>query len=360
MLDKKEEALLQKLSEAKGISGCEEEVRQIFYEEAKKTTDDIQFDGLGSIVAKIGTKGPKVYMASHMDEVGFMVTRITDKGFVHFQTIGGWWGQVMLAEEVDIKTSEGKVFHGVIGSKPPHVLTAEVRNKPYDVQEMFVDLGATSKEEVSSWGIKPGDMITPSTTCQRLNGTKFLLGKAWDNRIGNAVVLKVLENLGKEEISNQLYLGSNVQEEVGLRGANTSTHLVNPDIAFAVDTGTAGDTPGMTLKEADSELGKGPQIFIFDASMIPHRKLIQFVTGVADELKIPYQLTSIPQGGTDAGRMHLTKDGVPSLAVSVPVRYLHSHTSVIHEDDYLNLVKLMTEVARRLDEKTVAEIRSFI
>lgn len=148
-------------------------------------------------------------------------------------------------------------------------------------------------------------------------------------------------------------------EEVGLRGARTSTHLVNPDIAIALDTGTAGDTPGMTPKEADSVLGKGPQVLIFDASMIPHKKLLNFVIGVAEEMEIPFQYTVIAGGGTDGGAMHQTRNGVPSIAITVPVRYLHSHTSVIHEDDYLNTVKLVTEVVRRLDDAAVKEILSY-
>ncbi len=200
-------------------------------------------------------------------------------------------------------------------------------------------------------GNPPGDMVTPYIEYKRLNGGKFLLAKAWDNRIGTAVSLRVLENLAKENHPNVLFAGSDVQEEVGLRGARTSTHLVNPDIAFALDTGTAGDTPGMTPKEADSVLGKGPQILIFDASMIPHKKLLNFVIGVAEEMDIPFQYTVITGGGTDAGQMHLTRDGVPSVAITVPVRYLHSHTSVIHEDDYLNTVKLVTEVVKRLDNE---------
>lgn len=359
-MDTKEEQFLYNLSNVDGIAGHEQEMREIFKEEAKKYTSDIEFDGLGSVVARYGEKGPKVLMASHMDEVGFMVTNITDKGFIEFQTVGGWWAQVMLAQQVTITTRKGDKIQGVTGSKPPHVLTAEVRNKVYDIKDMFIDLGMSSKEEVEALGIRPGDMITPRIEATRLNGGKFLLGKAWDNRIGTAIVLKVLENLAQENpVENQLYLGANVQEEVGLRGAQTLTHKVNPAVAFAVDTGTAGDTPGMTPKEADSVLGKGPQILIFDATMIPHQKLINFVTDIADELNIPYQYTVIAGGGTDAGRMHLSHDGIPSLAVTVPVRYLHSHTSMIHEDDYLNTVKLLTEVARRLDDESVKEILSY-
>ena len=361
MLEKKEEQLLIDLTSARGVPGNEEEVREVFKAYAKESAEDIFFDGLGSVIAKHSGDGggPKIFISGHMDEVGFMVTKITDKGFIEFQTLGGWWGQVMLAQQVEIKTQAGKLIHGVIGSKPPHVLTAEARQKPYDVKEMFIDIGASSQDEAKSWGIRPGDMITPYIEYKRMNGSKFLLAKAWDNRIGTAVSLRVLENLAKEGHPNCLFAGSDVMEEVGLRGARTSTHLVNPDIAIALDTGTAGDTPGMRAKEADSVLGKGPQVLIFDASMIPHKKLLNFVVQVAEELEIPFQYTVITGGGTDAGQMHLTRNGVPSIAITVPVRYLHSHTSVIHEDDYLHTVKLVTEVVRRLDDEQVSKLKSY-
>lgn len=357
-MEKKEELFLKELTDARGVPGNEEEVRQIFNKYATPLADKMLYDGLGGVVAKhTGDKeGPRVLIMGHMDEVGFMVTQIIEKGFLKFQTLGGWWGQVMLAQQVQIKTDSGKIIHGVIGCKPPHVLSAAVRNKPYDVAEMFIDIGATSADEVKEWGVKPGNMVTPSTEFRRLNDSKFMMAKAWDNRIGTAVSLKVLENLVEEGHPNILFAGSNAQEEVGLRGSKTSTHLTKPDIAFALDTGTAGDTPGMTPKESLSELGKGPQILIYDASMIPHRKLRDFVIDVADELGIPYQLEVIAGGGTDAGSQHVSNDGVPSLAITVATRYLHSHTSVIHEDDYLNTVKLVTEVVKRLDTKTVSSL----
>ena len=361
MLEQKDEQLLIDLTSARGVPGNEEEVREVFKAYAKDYADEIIFDGLGSVIAKHGQdeKSPRIFISGHMDEVGFMVTKITEKGFIEFQTLGGWWSQVMLAQQVEIKTREGKLIHGVIGCKPPHVLSVEARNKPYDIKDMFIDVGSSSEEEVKSWGVRPGDMITPYIEYKRLNDRKFLLAKAWDNRVGTAVALRVLENLAKDGHPNQLFAGSDVMEEVGLRGARTSTYLADPEIAFALDTGTAGDTPGMTPKEADSVLGKGPQILIFDASMVPHKKLLNFVTDVAEELEIPFQYTVIAGGGTDAGQMHLTRQGIPSLAITVPVRYLHSHTSVIHEDDYLNTVKLVTEVVRRLDRATVDQILSY-
>lgn len=359
-MEQKEEQLLIDLTSARGIAGNEDEVREVFKAYAKDFADDIFFDGLGSVIAKHGAGGgPKVFISGHMDEVGFMVTKITEKGFLEFQTIGGWWNQVMLAQQVEIKTMDGEIIHGVIGSKPPHVLSPEARKKPYEIKDMFIDIGASSEEEVKEWGVRPGDMVTPYTEYKRMNNTKFLLAKAWDNRVGTAVALRVLENLSKREHHNVLFAGSDVQEEVGLRGARTSTHLVNPDVAFALDTGTAGDTPGMTPKEADSVLGKGPQILIFDASMIPHKRLLNFVIKVAEELEIPFQYTVIAGGGTDAGQMHLTRDGVPSLAITVPVRYLHSHNTIIHEDDYLNTVRLVTEVVARLDNETLASLKDY-
>lgn len=360
-MDKQEELFLKELTDARGVPGNEEEVRDIFKKYASPFAEKFMSDGLGSIVAKhTGDKeGPRVLIMGHMDEVGFMVTQITEKGFLKFQNLGGWWSQVLLAQEVDIKTSTGEIIHGVIGCKPPHVLSAEVRNKPYDRDDMFIDIGASSSEEVSEWGIKPGDMVTPSTEFKRLNGSKFMMAKAWDNRIGTAVSLKVLETLATEGHPNILFAGSNAQEEVGLRGAKTSTHMTKPDIAFALDTGTAGDTPGMTAKESTSVLGEGPQIIIYDASMIPHKKLKDFVLDVADDLGIPYQLEVIPGGGTDAGSQHVANEGVPALAITVATRYLHSHTSVIHEDDYLNTVKLVTEVVRRLDREMVTKLTTY-
>lgn len=358
-LEKKELTFLKELTDARGVPGNEGQVRKVFRKYAEPIADSIAYDGLGSIIAKKAgdTSGPKVLFASHLDEVGFMVTSITEEGFIKFTTLGGWWSNVMLAQQFEITTSADKIIHGVTGSKPPHVLTKAVREKAYDIQDMFIDIGATSKEEAMSWGILPGDMVTPYTEFRRLNDSKFLLAKAWDNRIGTAVALKVFENLTEESHANIAYAVGNVQEEVGLRGAKTATYMVNPDIALALDTGTAGDTPGMTAKEADSTLGKGPQIILYDASMVAHKGLRDFVIRVAEELDIPYQLTVIPGGGTDAGSQHVSRNGIPALAITVAVRYLHSHTSVIHEEDYLNTVKLVTEVVKRLDWDTVNKIK---
>lgn len=354
----KEDQLLIDLVTARGVPGNEHEVREVFTDYIRPHADDILQDGLGSIIAaKKGPEGsPKVMFAGHLDEVGFMVTQITEEGFLKFQPLGGWWNQVLLAQQVEVKTGADELLHGVIGSKPPHVLTAEARKTPYKLEDMFIDIGATSDDEVKEWGVRPGDMIVPYSPYQRLNESKFLLAKAWDNRIGVAVALEVFKNLSQEELNNSIYAVGNVQEEVGLRGAKTATNLIDPDITFALDTGTAGDTPGMTPEEADSKLGEGPQVIIYDASMIAHKGLRDFVINIAEELDIPFQYTVIPGGGTDAGSQHISGHGIPSLAITVPTRYLHSHSSIIHEDDYHNTVKLVEEVVKRLDKDTVEKI----
>ncbi|MBM7653098.1 M42 family metallopeptidase [Neobacillus cucumis] len=349
--------MLKDLTDAKGIPGNEREVREVMKKYITPFADEISSDGLGSLIAKkVGKEGgPKIMVAGHLDEVGFMVTRIDDKGFLRFQTVGGWWGQVMLAQRVTIVTRKGEVT-GIIGSKPPHVLSAEARKKPIDIKDMFIDIGASSREEASEWGVRPGDMVVPYFEFTVMNNEKMLLAKAWDNRIGCAIAIDVLRQLKDVDHPNVVYGVGAVQEEVGLRGAKTATYKIQPDIGFAVDVGIAGDTPGITEKEAMSKMGKGPQVVVYDASMVAHKGLRDFVTDTADELNIPYQFESIPGGGTDAGSIHLTHNGVPALAITIATRYIHSHAAMLHRDDYENAVKLIVEVIKRLDREAVDKI----
>ena len=350
--------MLKDLTDAKGIPGNEREVREVMKKYIAPYADEITSDGLGSLIAKkVGKEGgPKIMVAGHLDEVGFMITQIDDKGFLRFQTVGGWWGQVMLAQRVTIVTRNGEVT-GIIGSKPPHVLSAEARKKPVEIKDMFIDIGASSREEAEEWGVRPGDMVVPYFEFTVMNNEKMLLAKAWDNRIGCAIAIDVLRQLQGVDHPNVVYGVGNVQEEVGLRGAKTATYKIQPDIGFAVDVGIAGDTPGISEREAMSKMGKGPQVVIYDASMVAHKGLRDFVTDTADELNIPYQLESIPGGGTDAGSIHLTHNGVPALAITIATRYIHSHAAMLHRDDYENAVKLIVEVIKRLDCETVDKIK---
>jgi putative aminopeptidase FrvX len=350
-------SMLKDLTDAKGIPGNEREVREVMKKYITPLADEVTTDGLGSLIAKkVGKEGgPKIMVAGHLDEVGFMITQIDDKGFLRFQPVGGWWGQVMLAQRVTIVTKKGDVT-GIIGSKPPHVLSAEARKKPVEIKDMFIDIGASSRDEAQEWGVRPGDMVVPYFEFTVMNNEKMLLAKAWDNRIGCAIAIDVLRQLQGTDHPNVVYGVGAVQEEVGLRGAKTAAAKIQPDIGFAVDVGIAGDTPGITEKEAMSKMGKGPQVVIYDASLVAHKGLRDFVTGTAEELNIPFQYESIPGGGTDAGSIHLTHNGVPALAITIATRYIHSHAAMLHRDDYENAVKLIVEVIKRLDREAVDKI----
>ena len=342
---------LKQLSTLPGVPGNEKKVSAFLAKEIKPFVDHVTYDNLGSVIAYNDTKGPKVMIAGHMDEVGLLVTQITKDGFVKFQTLGGWFSQVMLAQVWDIHTKKG-VVHGVTGVKPPHIIPADKRNVAIAIDTMYLDLGVSSKQEAEALGVEPGNMVVPHSEFIVMGNEKYLLGKAWDNRIGSAVVLEVMKQL--KETPNQVFGTFTVQEEVGLRGAKTSSYVVEPEIAIAVDTGLANDVPGGDPVE--QSLGKGPQILLYDGGLVPHQALRQLVIETAKEENIPYQEAYIVGGRTDAGHMHLAHQGAAGLSIGIPTRYMHSHTSMIHYDDYENTIKLVVAVLKKLDRQTVDHI----
>ncbi len=343
--------VLKSLSTLPGVPGNEKKVSQFIVSEIKAYVDEVKFDNLGSVIGVKKQEGPTIMIAGHMDEIGLLVTQITNEGFVKFQTLGGWFSQVMLAQVWEISTKKGIVF-GVTGVKPPHIIPADKRSQAITIDTMYLDLGVSSKEEAESLGVEPGCMVTPHTEFRVLGNQKYLLGKAWDNRIGSAVVIEVLKRLKNHP--NQLYGTFTVQEEVGLRGAKTSSYVVKPEIAIAIDSGLANDVPGGEASE--QSLGKGPQILLYDSGLVPNQALRKLVIEIAKEEKIPYQEAFIAGGRTDAGNMHLAHQGAAGLSICIPTRYLHSHTSIIHYDDYENTIKLILAVIMKLDRKTVDNI----
>ncbi|WP_216828884.1 M42 family metallopeptidase [Alkalihalobacterium elongatum] len=349
--------MLKELTDANGIPGNEKEPREVMKRFIEPYATEVYTDNLGSLIAKKtgSQEGPKIMVAGHLDEIGFMVTSIDDKGYLRFQTVGGWWEQVMLAQRVTIMTKNGYV-PGVIGSKPPHILSPEVRKKPVDKKDMFIDIGASSKEEAMEFGVRPGDAVVPVCDFTVMKNEKYLMAKAWDNRIGCAIAIEVLKQLKDVDHPNTVYGVGTVQEEVGLRGARTSAHLIQPDIGFGVDVGIAGDTPGVSEKDALAKMGEGPQIIMYDASMVSHKGLRDFVTSTAEENNIPYQFDYVAGGGTDSGAIHLTANGVPSLSITIATRYIHTHAAILHRDDFENAVKLIVEVIKKLDTDTVKQI----
>lgn len=344
---------LKELVDAHGVSGFEGDVAAVM-ERRMKGLGPISRDRLGSILCeKKGGPGPRVLLAGHLDEVGFMVKSITKEGFIKFLPLGGWWGHVVLAQRLIIRTRKGDVV-GVVGSKPPHELREEDRKKVLEIKDMFIDVGATSDWDVKKkLDIRPGDPIVPDSPFTVMANPNLLLAKAWDNRMGCALAAETALKLKGVAHPNTLIAGATVQEEVGLRGAQTSVFKSKPDIAIALDVGIAHDTPGT---EGDEKLGGGPLIVVYDASMIPHRGLFDLVCDTASRLKIRLQFESVERGGTDAGRFHVHADGVPSLAMGIPSRYIHSHVSIIDRRDFDATVRLLVGVVKRLDAKTVAKL----
>lgn len=350
--------LFKALTELNGTSGFEHEVRKFMKKHISNYTDEIIQDGLGSIfgVVKGNEAGPKVMVAGHMDEVGFMVTQITDNGMLRFQPIGGWWEQVLLAQRVNVITENGPVI-GVIASTPPHLLEESQRKKPMAMKNMMIDVGADDRESVLNMGIKQGQQIVPICPFTPMADEKKILAKAWDNRYGCGLAIELLKEIKENKLAlpNVLYAGATVQEEVGLRGAQTASNMIQPDIFYAMDASPANDASGD--KQAFGQLGKGTLLRIMDKSMIMHRGMREFILDTAETHNIPYQYFVSP-GGTDAGRVHMNLSGVPSAVIGICSRYIHTSSSIIHVDDYAAAKALLVELVKTTDQATLDSIKS--
>ncbi|EMT45196.1 M42 family metallopeptidase [Anoxybacillus flavithermus] len=348
--------LFQTLTELPGAPGNEHAVRAFMREQLQKYADDIVQDRLGSIfgVKRGKGNGPVVMVAGHMDEVGFMVTAITEQGMIRFQPLGGWWSQVLLAQRVHIITDHGPIV-GVIGSIPPHLLDEEQRKKPMDIKHMLIDVGADDRADAERMGIRPGQQIVPICPFTPMANGKKVMAKAWDNRYGCGLAIELLKELKDETLPNVLYSGATVQEEVGLRGAQTAATMIQPDIFFALDASPAND---MTGDEKEfGHLGKGALVRIYDRTMITHRGMREFILDTAETHRIPYQYFVSPGGGTDAGRVHMANSGVPSAVIGVCARYIHTHASIVHIDDYEAAKQLLVALVKQCDRATVDAIR---
>jgi endoglucanase len=351
--------LLKELTEVNGVPGFESRVAGIMRERLDGVAECCT-DNLGSLVARMeGTsERPRVMLAGHMDEIGFMVKLVTEDGYVQFAPLGGWWDQVLLAQRVVIETSRGPVT-GVIGSKPPHLLPEEERNKVVKRKKMFIDVGAKDREEATDeFGIRPGDPIVPVMPFEVMQNEDRLLAKAWDDRVGVALAIEALQALEGAEHPNTLFGVGTVQEEVGLRGADTAADLVDPDVALVLETGIAGDVPGISDDESNVELGGGVAIYVLEGSAIPNLRLRDLAIDLCEERDLDYQLTVLERGGTDAGRIHLHDVGVPSLALGVPTRHIHTHAGIISAKDYETTLRLVIAMCETLDEETVEDMKS--
>lgn len=348
--------LLKELTEASGVPGYETPIRAVVRKYLEPYGELTQ-DKVGSVICrKSGSAdSPRIMLVGHMDEVGFMVKLVTKEGFIRFVPLGGWFDQVLLGQRVVIQTQQGDVV-GVIGAKPPHLLSSDERSKVVQRKDMYIDIGATSQEEVEAAGVHAGDPVVPRADFVELATKKTYLSKAFDDRVGVAMVVSVLEALKGMTLANTLYGVASVMEEVGLRGATTSVRAVDPDLAIVLESDIAGDVPGIKPEESAIKLGAGPSMVNYDARMIPNLKLRNLVRQVAQAENIPLQDSFIEGGATDGGVIHLHKTGVPTVVLAVPARHIHSHSSIIHRDDYDNAVKLLTALVQKLDAATVAAL----
>lgn len=336
------------------MPGYETEVRAVL-RQYMSPLGDLSQDKLGSLICHQSGDGPRVMLAGHMDEIGLIITHIDDSGFLKFLQLGGWWDQTLLSQRVIVKTHKGDVV-GVVGAKPPHLLSAEERSKMVEKKDMYIDIGSTSKAETEAAGVRVGDPVVPDSEFVVMAGGKTYLAKAFDNRVGCAVVIDVLRHYRNAAHPNDLYGVQTVMEEVGVRGATTSARAVDPDVAIVLESDIAGDVPGIKNEQSSVRLGGGPGLSVFDARMIPNTKLRNLVIDTAAEQGIPLQFSNMPGGATDGAAIHMNNVGVPTVVIGVPSRHIHSHGSIIHRDDYDNAVKLVTALVARLDAATVAEL----
>jgi len=330
--------VLEKLSNACGVAGREEEVRGLMKELLKPNVDEVREDKLGNIIGvKKGKKdAPTVMLAAHMDEIGLMVKNITKEGFLQFTKIGGIDDRILVAQKVLVHTDKGPIT-GVVGSKPPHILKDEERKKVIEAEDLFIDVGAKDKQDAQKMGVRVGDVVSFDITFARV-GKDSVVGKAFDDRVGCAALIETMRKLPKVDCT--VYAVGTIQEEVGLRGAATAAFQLYPDIGIALDVTIAGDIPGVKEVEAPAKMRAGPALTVADAGLITHPKVLKLFIDSAEENKIPYQLETGLMGATDAARIALTKEGVLSGVISVPTRYIHSPASLLSLGDVENAVNL--------------------
>ena len=351
-------SLLQRLSDAPGPSGFEETVRKIMVEEIKPYAGSLTFDGMGSIIATQGTNGPRVMIDAHMDELGGVVRRITPNGFLTMQMLGGWLDQALVDQRWIIIGSKGPV-HAVTGIRDVHVMPADERTHVFARDSLFLDVGAKSAGDVEAMGVGPGDPVVPDSPFLIMNGSDQYLGKAWDDRVGCAVVVEAMRRLANKPLKAQLFYAITTQEEVGSRGAHTAADTIKPDIGIALEGGVVGDVPGAHPEETQAKLGAGPGIFLYDSSELPNRKFVQYVKDTAQTNQIPLQLDLVQGYGDDSAEIQKSNGGVPTVNLVVPARYTHAHNGIINRKDFDRMVDLLVDLITGLDAAKVHQIRDF-
>ncbi len=353
--------LMEEYTNAPAPTGDEGAVRDLVVRDLRSAGADVSIDGMGSVIGIVrGTSDhPRIMVDAHMDELGLMVQYIRPDGFIAFKTLG-YPDQWLIDKRWVILTSKGPVF-ALTGARDVHVWPAEERPRGVPREEIVLDVGATSKEEAEQLGIRPGDFIAPVSPFTVMAHQRYA-AKAWDDRVGLLVMIEALRKLKASGAKppNSIYFVAATQEENLMRGAHVAVQSVQPDLGIAVETGIGGDVPGVTPDRAQERLGSGPAIFLFDNSMIPNRKLVEFFLRVAKEKQIPLQTEVLSGGfGEDGSEIQRYGTGRPAILLTVPTRYTHAHISVIDRHDFDGAVDLLAEILTRLDAGTVKEISQF-
>ncbi|HEY9054551.1 MAG TPA: M42 family metallopeptidase [Rectinemataceae bacterium] len=342
------------ITQIPGIAAHEMRVREYLKKELSRFSSELVFDGLGSVFAVKRSRkpgAPRLMMSGHMDEVGFVVKQITPKGLIKFFPLGRTWEHVIMAQRVTVYSSlTGEAFPGAVASIPPHLLAEDASKKLLSIDQMLIDIGASSKDEVLASGIRPGDMIVVDGPFVPLFGGKKLLSKAWDNRFGCALALDVLETLAGEELEVDLYIGATVQEESGLRGAKTAAFTIEPEISIVFESSAAADNTGDS--EELGQQGKGVLMRFLDRTSITHRGLFLYATELCEKSRIPFQYF-MALGGTDSGEIHTARSGCPSMTIGVPSRYIHTNSSIMDYSDYEAAKAFALAFARSMNRSTL-------
>ncbi len=332
--------LLKTLSATFGPSGFETEVRETLRGLVKPLVDEVQVDALGNLIAiRHGQSTRKIMLDAHMDEVGFMISHIEENGFLRLAPLGGWDARILPSHAVSIQIRSGEKVRGIIGSAPPHILTAEERHKSIELVDLFVDVGVDSAKEIEALNFHVGDPAVIEYPFQQVN-SNTLTGKAFDDRAGCAVAVQALQQLQHENLPWTLAVAFVVREEIGLRGARTAAYQIQPDIALALEGTIAADVPGVPPNKQPTQMGKGPAISIGDRSFIVPREMVIFLEELAQNLNLPYQHKTPLYGGTDAGAIHESREGVMTGIISVPCRYIHAPLSMMRLTDFEQTVQV--------------------
>jgi len=336
-----------RLSELLGVSGNEEKVVNSIKNEVKDVLDELWIDDTGNLlgVIKGPADSPAILLDAHTDEIGFMITHIDNNGFAYFTSIGGWDSRILLGQNVIVEPNDERIY-GVIGAVPPHITKQAERKELVPMEKMFIDFGFQSKDELEAEGVTIGTVGTLYSGFQELKGGK-LKGKGFDDRSGCNILIQTALNLKGRDLPYTVCFAWSAQEEVGIRGARTASYTFSTkyDIlyAVAVENTTAADVPGVPPQRNPTKMGEGPAITIIDSNTIASPKVKDHLIKIAKSENIPYQIKTPSKGGTDAGAIHLTQSGIASGIVSVPGRYIHSPCTIIHKDDLINAIELITK-----------------